>query len=31
MDGAIGHQLLDEGLDLFAEAFDDLLTAIAHR
>ena len=29
MDGAVGHQLLDEGLDLFAQAFDDLLAAIA--
>ncbi|ANJ68376.1 transaldolase [Halothiobacillus diazotrophicus] len=29
MDGAVGHQLLNEGLDLFAEAFDDLLAAIA--
>ncbi len=30
MDGAIGPQLLNEGLDLFAQAFDELLTAIAH-
>jgi transaldolase len=29
MDGTVGHQLLDEGLDLFAQAFDDLLAAIA--
>ncbi|OYV27323.1 MAG: transaldolase [Halothiobacillus sp. 20-54-6] len=29
MDGAVGHQLLNEGLDLFAQAFDELLVAIA--
>jgi transaldolase len=28
MDGAVGHQLLDEGLDQFAQAFEDLLSAI---
>lgn len=29
MDGAVGHQLLDEGLDQFAQAFEELLAAIA--
>ena len=28
MDGAIAHQLLDEGVDLFQQAFDELLGAI---
>ena len=28
MDGAVGHQLLDEGLDQFAQAFEELLAAI---
>ena len=28
MDGAVARQLLDEGVDLFQQAFDELLGAI---